>query len=103
MRTRESQRARIIAAFAKLRTILRHRDKPGMPLQPVALKRCASCQRWQGERSPEIAMASVDIAGELATGRCQGGPWDGQERRARSACGHWTIWLTLQPNNCSTE
>lgn len=66
-----------------------------MPEQAIALKRCASCDRWQGERHAGTSMDSVTIADDKATGLCQGGPWDGQTRRARSACGHWIIWHRL--------
>ena len=69
-----------------------------MPLQqPVERKRCASCQRWSGPRVVGVVPGTVEIEAETVTGLCQGGPWDASERRARSACGHWTIWLALQP------
>jgi len=63
--------------------------------QPVDRHRCASCERWQGERRPGADGQSVEISSELASGLCCGGPWDGSERRARSACGRWTIWQPL--------
>lgn len=66
-----------------------------MPLQAVALKRCASCERWSGSRSPGEVPETVAVADERAVGLCRGGPWDGSERRARSACGRWTRWLAL--------
>lgn len=66
-----------------------------MLVQAVARKRCASCERWSGERSPADHGQGVAIASELATGLCQGGPWDQSERRARSACGHWRCWSAL--------
>ncbi len=69
-----------------------------MPDQPVSLKRCASCERWCGDRQPGDAAATVRIAGDQATGLCAGGPWDGQVRRARSACGHWRLWAALAEN-----
>lgn len=62
--------------------------------QAVARKRCASCQRWTGERQPGQP-GDVLIAAETATGLCNGGPWDQSERRARSACGHWQCWPML--------
>ena len=37
------------------------------------------------------------IEAETATGLCVGGGWDGSERRARSACGHWKLWTALEP------
>lgn len=66
-----------------------------MPDQAVALKRCASCDRWGGERALGNNDGIVTIADDKATGPCIGGPWDGQTRRARSACGHWIIWHRL--------
>jgi hypothetical protein len=60
--------------------------------QRVDRKRCASCERWSGSRQPGETADTVLIAAETDTGICQGGPWDGSERRARSACGHWQIW-----------
>jgi hypothetical protein len=66
-----------------------------MPEQAIALKRCASCDRWRGEREPGANAESVLIADDKATGLCAGGPWDGQTRRVRSACGHWIVWHRL--------
>lgn len=63
----------------------------------VDRKRCASCQRWSGVRQVGTTPDRVLVEAETATGLCQGGPWDNSERRARSACGHWTIWLALAP------
>ncbi len=75
---------------------------PGQPTEPaenwlfqaVDRKRCASCQRWQG---PRLAAPpdQVLIAAETITGRCDGGGWHDDERRARSACGHWQRWSAL--------
>lgn len=60
----------------------------------VDRKRCASCQRWTGARAAgEPGM--VRVVAETDTGLCHGGPWDGSERRARSACGHWACWPVL--------
>lgn len=67
-----------------------------MPLQPAALRRCASCQRWSGARAPGGEPLSVSIESEQASGLCIDGPWNGSERRARSACGKWTLWLRLE-------
>ena len=61
----------------------------------VARRRCASCQRWSGLRYPAMAPDAVLIESETSTGICQGGPWDGSERRARSECGHWQCWDAL--------
>lgn len=64
-------------------------------LQPVARKRCASCQCWSGPRAVGTTPGSVAIAAETDIGLCDGGGWHGSERRARSACGHWRIWPVL--------
>jgi hypothetical protein len=37
----------------------------------------------------------VRIVSETDIGLCDGGPWNGSERRARSACGHWDCWPAL--------
>ena len=71
----------------------RHAAK--MFYQSAALKRCATCQRWAGLRSPGAEAGTVELQSESETGLCTGGPWDGTERRVRSACGHWVIWPAL--------
>lgn len=63
-----------------------------MLIQSIDRKRCATCQRWSGQRQPGAMPGQVIIESELIEGLCQGGPWDGSERRARSACGHWQCW-----------
>ncbi|MCP5268940.1 MAG: hypothetical protein H6943_07875 [Zoogloeaceae bacterium] len=70
-----------------------------MPNQAAAMKRCATCDRWSGPRTPGTPPDSVDLASESDTGRCVGGPWDGSERRVRSACGHWILWQMLTYDN----
>ncbi len=67
-----------------------------MLIQAVDRKRCASCERWRGERQPGPTPEGVAVTSETITGLCVGGGWDGSERRARSACGHWQIWLVLK-------
>mgnify|MGYP000980923541 CR=1 FL=1 len=64
-------------------------------LQPVARKRCASCQCWSGPRAIGSPPGNVAIAADTDVGLCDGGGWHGSERRARSACGHWRIWPLL--------
>ncbi len=68
-----------------------------MLIQAVDRKRCASCERWQGERQTGTTPDVVMIHAETATGLCIGGGWDNSERRARSACGHWKLWAALDP------
>ena len=45
-----------------------------------------------------VCAETVAIASETDTGPCQGGPWNGSERRARMACGHWLRWTALGPD-----
>jgi hypothetical protein len=66
-------------------------------IQTVDQKRCATCERWCGEREPVGQPGTVAIAGETIAGLCIGGGWDGSERRARSTCGHWQVWVALEP------
>ncbi|MBI2309241.1 MAG: hypothetical protein HYU78_18270 [Rhodocyclales bacterium] len=66
-----------------------------MAVQAVAKRRCASCERWSGPRAPAEDGGHVRIESETSTGLCVGGPWDGSERRARSACGQWRRWQIL--------
>jgi len=66
-------------------------------IQAVDRKRCASCERWRGERQPGATPDTVMVEAETVTGLCIGGGWDNSERRARSACGHWKLWTTLEP------
>jgi len=63
--------------------------------QAIDRKRCASCKNWRGPRQTGEMPDSVGIETETVTGLCDGGGWDGSERRARSACGHWRIWPEL--------
>jgi hypothetical protein len=72
-----------------------------MPIQAALLHRCASCNRWGGPRQIGTAPQTVEIASELTTGLCVGGPWNGSERRARSACGQWAVWPALTKTNAS--
>jgi len=65
--------------------------------QAIDRKRCASCERWGGQRQPGATPGFVEIEAETATGPCQDGGWAGDERRARSACGHWRLWPALNP------
>ncbi len=63
-----------------------------MPKQAAALRRCGSCERWSGERSVADVPGFVRVTSETADGLCIGGPWDGEARKARSACGRWSCW-----------
>jgi len=62
-------------------------------------KRCATCERWSGARIPGHEARTVTVESETTPGMCRGGPWDGSERRARSACGHWLIWPAIDAPN----
>lgn len=67
----------------------------GLVLHPVANRRCGSCERWHGERRAGADGHSIELDSEMRMGVCRGGPWDNSERRARSACGRWTVWTAL--------
>ena len=68
-----------------------------MARQSSEQRRCASCARWQGWRRPvvgEVGMLEFDPDNDR--GLCQGGPWDGDSRSVRNACGRWQEWDVLQ-------
>lgn len=66
--------------------------------QSSSLRRCATCQRWQGWRRPLPGQPdSIEYDPELDRGLCQGGPWDGDSRSVRNACGRWMLWEQLTP------
>lgn len=69
-----------------------------MLIHAVDRKRCASCEHWTGPRQPADTPDHVLIESETSTGLCHEGGWNGDERRARSACGHWRIWPELSSN-----
>jgi len=64
-------------------------------IQAAHQKRCATCERWCGERQPVEEPGAVAVAGETVSGLCTGGGWHGSERRARSTCGHWRVWSAI--------
>ncbi len=70
-------------------------DSKNLLIQAIDRKRCGSCERWSGLRQAGPTPDVVMIESETSTGLCQGGPWDGSERRARSACGHWQQLSTI--------
>lgn len=72
-----------------------------MPIaQPVAHRRCASCARWAGERLADTENGHVIIDNDALPGACVGGPWNGAERPARSACGRWIVWPPVSAGDC---
>jgi hypothetical protein len=72
-----------------------------MLIQPVARRRCLSCQRWQGERVV-VDAAQVGTADETVQGLCREGPWDGNPRGVKNAFGRWVRWLALPEDNASS-
>lgn len=66
-----------------------------MLIHAIDRKRCASCERWSGQRLPGEQPGTVLIESETSEGLCVGGGWDNSERRARSACGHWLCWQAV--------
>lgn len=43
------------------------------------------------------------IVAETDSGLCVGGGWDGDQRRARAACGHWRRWTALVATDPAAE
>ncbi len=62
---------------------------------PVGARRCVSCNRWAGERSPGSAPEHVFVKDDAAKGLCTEGPWHGTPRGVRNACGQWVRWFGL--------
>ncbi|MCK6406311.1 MAG: hypothetical protein L6Q60_09880 [Rhodocyclaceae bacterium] len=73
-----------------------------MSEQSITLKRCASCERWDGLRTPSARRDAVLLDSDTCSGVCRGGPWDGEARKARSACGRWTLWPALSADASDT-
>ena len=66
-----------------------------MILQSAQLRRCASCQRWQGIRAPGGRAGTVLLLRPEKAGVCIDGPWHRTRRRIDAACGHWLKWQAL--------
>lgn len=67
-----------------------------MATQSVERRRCLSCNRWGGERTPGAEPDTVDYDEDNDRGLCQDGPWHNSLRRGpRNACGQWIIWVAL--------
>ena len=72
-------------------------NAPELPIvQPVALHRCGSCNRWAGPRRIGSTPGTVEFEGENPEGECVEGPWHGNVRRHKNACGRWIQWLALE-------
>lgn len=71
-----------------------------MAEQSSSLRRCATCQRWQGWRRPLAEQGdSIEYDPDNDRGICREGPWDGDSRSVRNACGRWTQWEMLTQVN----
>ena len=69
-----------------------------MASQSAERRRCLSCNRWGGERTPGSTPDTVDYDENNDRGPCQEGPWHGSSRRGpRNACGQWVRWIALAP------
>lgn len=65
--------------------------------QSAALRRCATCQRWQGwRRTVAEAADRIEYDPVQDRGLCQDGPWHGDLRSVRNACGRWVLWERLR-------
>lgn len=63
-----------------------------MPSQPIDLRKCLSCQRWQGWRKFEPVTQHVEYDEARPEGECKEGPWHGSLRTVKNACGRWLQW-----------
>lgn len=68
-----------------------------MATQPFDRKRCISCNRWGGERTPGTTPGEVEYDSARDRGPCIEGPWHGTLRGPRNACGQWVLWVKLVP------
>ncbi len=56
-----------------------------MASQPVERRRCLSCNRWAGARTPGPEPDTVAYDEDNDRGDCQDGPWHGTSRRGLHA------------------
>ena len=58
----------------------------------VTTQKCATCERWSGNRRRSGDGSQVEFDNAEANGQCIGGPWDGNVRDPLTRCGRWIIW-----------
>lgn len=63
-----------------------------------AMKVCATCARWDGEREVGIIVPAyfVDVQNAAAKGRCMGGGYFNQDMSAMATCGKYIKWPVLK-------
>lgn len=63
-----------------------------------AMKVCATCTRWDGEREVGMIVPAyfVDVQNAAAKGRCMGGGYFNQEMSAMATCGKYIKWPALK-------
>lgn len=62
------------------------------------IRRCCTCQRWDGPRHVGMVVGTVCFEHDEVRGQCVDGPWHGSSRNLRNACGRWFQWLELLPS-----
>ncbi|NTV12118.1 MAG: hypothetical protein HGA47_15305 [Zoogloea sp.] len=66
-----------------------------MTIQSAELRKCTTCNRWGGSRKPGPEPGTVELDPANDRGPCQEGPWHGNLRGPRNACGQWIRWIAL--------
>ena len=72
-----------------------------MTIETAELRRCPTCQRWDGARRLSADGCGVELDSENNRGKCTEGPWHGSLRGPRNACGQWLQWVEIRPLNTS--
>lgn len=67
-----------------------------MAVQSIERRRCLTCNRWGGVRSPGAEPDTIEYDENNDRGPCQEGPWHGNSRGPRNACGQWVKWIALE-------
>lgn len=60
------------------------------------LRRCATCNRWGGERHIGDDGKTVHLNPVNPRGPCNEGPWHASLRGPRNACGQWLQWIGIR-------
>ncbi|AWI74999.1 hypothetical protein CEW83_06975 [Parazoarcus communis] len=70
-----------------------------MAVEIAELRRCPTCQRWDGTRQLAADGSTVELDPANNRGKCTEGPWHGSLRGPRNACGQWLQWIEILPVN----
>lgn len=66
-------------------------------MQPAETGRCPTCKRWGGVRIRAEDGTTLLPDPQRLNGPCLEGPWHGNLRGPRNACGQWIDWLAAKP------